>query len=296
MLQKTIFAIFVLIAIAIRVLAQIPNNGFENWTSKGSYYNPNSWGCLNDKTALLSKYTCERGTPGNPGNFYLKLTSKTVAGIGVVPGIAISGTFDQTTFKPLTGFAFNQRPVSLTGSWQYMGFGSTEGFVDIQLTRWDSSMQVRIPVASAHYILTGMEMNWINFTIPLTYADGNKPDSCIIVLSASGSVPTDGDFLYIDDLAFSGSMAGISDNEQSANFKIFPNPSCGILSLDLSAQNSGQISCRIFTMDGKLIKIMNTLDASLNTLIDVSDLTNGIYLLEIKSNECVEKQRLIIQK
>ena len=129
-MKKNIFTLIVLIALAIRTFAQIPNNGFENWTSMGNYSIPNSWGCLNDMTASKGIYTCEKGTPGDPGNYYLKLTSKTVTGSGVVPGIAVCGTLDQTTKKPLKGFAFNQRPVSLTGNWQYMVFGSIQGYIE----------------------------------------------------------------------------------------------------------------------------------------------------------------------
>jgi hypothetical protein len=181
-MKKIITILTVLIAIAIRTAAQIPNNGFENWTSIGSYYNPDSWSCLNDMTASASIFTCERGTPGNPGSYYLMLTSKTITGMGIMPGIAVSGTFNQSTMQPLSGFPFSHRPANLTGSWQHMIFGSSQGYIDVQLTRWDTSMQMRMPVSSVHYVLTGMEMSWANFTIPLTYVDGKNPDSCIITL------------------------------------------------------------------------------------------------------------------
>ena len=77
-MKKINFTLFILIALAVNVFAQIPNNGFENWTNMGSYYNPVSWACLNDETASAGVFTCERGTPGDPGNYFLKLTSKPV--------------------------------------------------------------------------------------------------------------------------------------------------------------------------------------------------------------------------
>ena len=45
----------------------------------------------------MAVYTCVKGTPGNPGTSYLKLVSKTVAGFGVVPGVAVCGTINETS-------------------------------------------------------------------------------------------------------------------------------------------------------------------------------------------------------
>src|SRR5271157_5926898 len=169
MRMKIYLSIILLFTIMVTQAQSIPNAGFENWTSKGSYSDPDSWMCFNDLTASKSVYTCEQGTPGDPGNYYLKLTSKTVTGIGVVPGYAVSGTFNTTTLQPLKGFAFNQRPLNLTGNWQYMIFGSSPGYIKVQLTRWDSSMKTRMTVASADSVLPGMVMSWASFSIPLTY-------------------------------------------------------------------------------------------------------------------------------
>ncbi|MBK9320544.1 MAG: hypothetical protein IPM91_18245 [Bacteroidetes bacterium] len=63
--------------------------------------------------------------------------------------------------------------------------GSSQGYIDVLLTRWDGNQ--RIVVANAHRTLTGMAMNWATFNIPLNYLDGNNPDSCMIVLAASGA-------------------------------------------------------------------------------------------------------------
>ena len=54
-------------ACTLSAFAQIPNNGFENWSSAGSYNNPDSWGNLNSVTSVLSVYTCVKGTPGAVG-------------------------------------------------------------------------------------------------------------------------------------------------------------------------------------------------------------------------------------
>lgn len=45
---------------------------------------------------------------------------------------------------------------------------------------------------------------------------------------------------------------------------------------------------------GSLVKTETT--AANNNQINISDLNNGIYLIEIKSKDLITKQKLIIQK
>lgn len=139
-------------------IAQIPNSGFETWTNTGSYMTPTGWDNLDSMTSSLSVYSCMQGTPGNPGSYFLKLVSKN-AGLGVVPGIAISGKMNATTMQPQSGFALASRPQSLTGSWQYMAYGSDQGFIYTQLTKWNTTTMKRDTVAVALQNLTGMVMN-----------------------------------------------------------------------------------------------------------------------------------------
>lgn len=80
-------------AISTTAFAQIPNSGFENWTTMGSYSNPDNWDQLNAMTNPNSVYTCVKGTPGNPGSSYIKLTSKTVGTMGVMHGLAVCSAY-----------------------------------------------------------------------------------------------------------------------------------------------------------------------------------------------------------
>jgi hypothetical protein len=184
--MKKISFYILLALISVPSMAQIPNNGFEDWTSFKSYAMPDYWDNLNPSTAGTGIFTCTKGAPGSPGNFYLNLTSKEVPGMGVVPGIAVCGVLNQATRLPLSGFAFSQRPQNFTGKWQYMMFGSGIGYIDINLTRWDIPSHSRQVVANCHKVLTGMVMSWANFTLPFIYNSGQSPDTCLIFLSASG--------------------------------------------------------------------------------------------------------------
>lgn len=265
----------------------IPNSGFEDWTSIGSYNNPNSWSNLNDMTSSMSTYTCVKGTPGQVGAAYLKLTSKNVSGMGIMPGIAVCGVVDMATLLPTSGFTFTDRPLSLTGKWQYMASGADQGFILIALTKWDNSMMMRDTVASTYFPLPGMAMNWANFSIPLTYLNGDDPDSCVIILSASqanGAPAMANSYLYVDDLNFTGSVTGIESNQLKLSVNLFPNPSFDKLNLDMSSLNNEIVVIKIVNALGKEIKTLQEVKASGKIQLDISALPKGNYVLTIFSS------------
>ena len=295
-MKKTITIITLMLAAVISEAQLIPNSGFENWTSMagGTYFNPDGWGNMNNTSAIGSVFTCEQGAPGAVGSYYLKLTSKTSLA-GVVPGIAVSGVIDSATQTAKSGFAYSARPASLTGKWQHMIYGSTQGFIDVKLTRWDAVSNARVTVASAHSVLVGMAMSWANFTIPLTYADGNYPDTCIIVLAASESLATatNLDYLWVDNLAFTGTVAGIDENSLNANISVFPNPASSNLMVDLSSLKNQKVSLKIVDMQGKLVKSIESVVATSNVTIDIADLSTGNYMLNVVTSEGTLSRKFI---
>jgi hypothetical protein len=279
-------------AIAINTNAQIPNNGFENWTTIGSYKNPDGWGTMNNTTTLASIYTATQATPGNPGSYYLKLTSKTVSTV-VVNGIAVSGKLDSITQKPKSGFAYNQRPLSFTGSWQHMIYGSSQGSVFAVLTKWNSASSKRDTIAVANQTLSGMAMSWANFSINFVYQSGNYPDSCLIVLKASGSAPTANDYLWVDNLAFSGSVAAVPENaNQNLSLEIYPNPAKDFINVNFERKNNDDVFLNVYSTSGSLVLSEKLLQG--HQQLNVRDLKRGIYIVEIKSNDWSETQKVMI--
>ncbi len=259
----------------------IPNAGFENWTSMGTYNNPDGWDQLNGMTSAMSVCTCEKGTPGSVGASYLKLTSKTVTGIGVVPGVAVCGVLDVVSMQPKSGFPFTAQPQSLTGKWQHMIFGSSQGFIDVKLTRWDNGSNSRVVVATGHVNLTGMAMSWANFSIPLSYNETNAPDSCIIAMSASGTAPANNDYLWVDALAFTGSVTGLKQTDAEAKVTVSPNPSSSYLTIDIPSLNNEKVSVKIIDIQGKEVMEVQSINNSSKINLDISTLSKGNYVINI---------------
>lgn len=283
--------------VASTALAQIPNAGFETFTNMGSYDIPAGWGTMNNATAASSVFTATKGTPGSPGASYLKLTSKTV-GAGVVNGIAVSGQLDSMTMQPKSGFAFSTRPTNLTGKWQHMISGSSQGSIQVILTRWDNMMMMQMPVGSGNVTLSGMAMSWTNFTIPINYVDGNNPDTCIIIMKASGSAPTNNDYLWVDNLAFSGLAMGIENNESFVTeMTVYPNPSNEIVNFKFNIATAQSITIEILDMNGKLVRSANlgNMQGQATQSLNISGMSKGNYFVKINGAKGTETRKLVIE-
>jgi hypothetical protein len=271
----------------------IPNNGFETWTNTSGYNIPASWGTMNPYTTSTSIYTCTKGTPGITGSTaaYIKLVSKSVTGMGIVPGMAVSGVLNSDKTYD-SGFSFNYRPTSLNGSWQYMGSGSDVGFVKILMTRINPTTLLTETIGSGIYNLSGMVMSWTTFSIPITYTTADTPDHCQIVLSSSGSTPVANSYLYVDNLNFT---MPLKVNEFNINnVEIYPNPSKGIISIDYSKVNDKVQNIEVIDMIGN--KVINDLpNENQLSKLNIDFLSNGIYLLKIKTENGDITKKIIKQ-
>lgn len=279
--------------------AQIPNAGFENWTSmaSGAYSNPDGWGTLNNSTYPLGVYTATIGTPGVTGANYLKLTSKT-AGPSVVNGVAVSGVLDSTTMKPKSGFAFNQQPASLNGKYQHMIFGSSQGYIKATLTAWNSTLSKRDTVAIALQNLTGMAMSWTTFTVNFNYLSSTMPDSCMIELHASGSAPTNNDYLWVDNLAFSGSVTGIDTHSDSFNsISIYPNPVKDHSLVSFQISSAQQVDLQLIDVTGRILETENlgVCTGQVQHVLPVSKLSTGIYFVKLVSAQGITVRKIIVE-
>jgi len=281
-MKKNAITLIVIIGMAINANAQIPNSGFEDWTNMSTYTNPNNWGTMNNTTAAASIFTATKGTPGSPGSFYLKLTSKSINSV-VVNGVAVSGVIDSIAQTAKSGFPFTARPQSFTGKWQHMIFGSSQGSISALLTRWNSISGERDTIATLNLTLTGMAMSWANFSIDFIYQSGNNPDTCVIVLKPSGANPSQEDYLWVDNLAFSGSVAGITESpDQIFSLNTFPNPANNEMEFNYSKPfNNGD---RIIISDILGNEILNKGLVENSFKINTSAYANGTYIYKLVSS------------
>lgn len=284
----TILTLSILISFPLFTYAQIPNPGFEAWEMKTGYENPVGWDNLNQLTASKNVLTCDKGKPGSAGNFYIRLVSDSVEGMGVVPGITVSGKLDPITMKPKSGFAYDKRPSALTGKWQFMAQGNDPGFIAVYFTKWNSSTKKREIIGGGIDSLDGMEMAWASFSIPITFSNASTPDSCMILLSASSATPLQFSYLFVDELAFETSSGIFDNNFSSKTFRCFPNPVNDLLRLDLrDIKHIQQI--KISNLQGQVV-FSETTDVNPD-FINIGQLPSGFYLISIQSEDSIAIQK-----
>lgn len=106
---------------------------------------------------------------------------------------------------------------------------------------------------------------------------------------------SDGYLVYTrtaDDISLVETTLGVTAKEQTG--LIYPNPTRDYFSLRLESGvgAEGKIDLSIYNMEGKLIKLIERSDL---TNIDVSDLSKGVYLLGVTSEEINVYSRLIVK-
>jgi hypothetical protein len=282
-------------------LAQIPNAGFENWTNMGTYDIPDHWGNLNPSTTTYGVFTVAKGVSAPAsGLAYAKLTTKGV-GTAIVPGIIVSGQLDTTTLRPLSGFAYSDRPEKLKGKWQFMGYGTDAATIGAWLTKWNNLTLQRDTIATLYTTTTGMLHTWGTFSFPFEYRTSSNPDTAVIMISSSGKAPVKYSFIWVDDLSFEGNVTGIESKEQLANIvSVYPNPASTYLDISITSQKGerGRIML-IDNIGNQVIERFEEISAGSNHIIldlDSNRIHSGMYFLQVQTTEGTMVRKIIIRK
>ena len=76
-------------------------------------------------------------------------------------------------------------------------------------------------------------------------------------------------------------------------FSICPNPSSDVISLSINSKKE-DFALNIYNLTGTLVKKEKV--EQNQQQINISDLSNGIYVVEINSKERIGRQKLLIQR
>lgn len=255
--------------------SQIPNAGFEDWTSPNGYAVPSEWITFNDMTAPTGVFTCTPGSPGEPGNFHLRLTTSIVPGIGTLTGVAISGI----GMAP-GGFPCTDRPAQLDGNWRFMPAGSDLGFIIVDLTKWNTVSHVRELVGDgAAYAMPPMS-SWEPFSIPITYTSADLPDTATIRIYSSATLPAAGTVLDVDDLEFVDAV-GV-EGRDARELRVWPVPAIDQAMVEWPA-SVPITEVGLWSMDGRRLRAIDPGPSP--CVVRMIDLAPGAYLVRAMGAE-----------
>lgn len=129
------------------------------------------------------------------------------------------------------------------------------------------------------------------------YTDSNPPNGDVYyqleITRPTACSPTSQFNASRSNIAASNGV-GINELTNGFRFTVYPNPATDLIYVNLENNVSKNMTVHIYNTLGALVKTVN-IDQS-NLQLNVSDLSNGFYTLELRINNSSSKQKLTIQK
>jgi hypothetical protein len=127
------------------------------------------------------------------------------------------------------------------------------------------------------------DKNGIDYEIPMVYGVPTGTDLAPI------------DYYYLQGTGFTElELSPVSTNElevQAANIKVYPNPTEGLLNIDLNALTE-EVNIEIFNIVGQQVQSIQ--NARNLATLDVSNIANGVYFVRISNDEAVIAKKIIV--
>lgn len=244
--------------------SQIPNQGFESWTTDlDGNLNPTTWETTNSSPDVsVSQYT-----PAYAGSYSMKVAVFDPGFMGV-PGYA------------MLSFPYSSKPATISACIKTNIMPGDAVYVIVSLFNGDS---IVASPGNCSFMIDSTINQFTCFTFPITYQSPLVPDSAnIMVIAGKSGVTLVGTHIIIDDLTF-GLSTDIEESIMPSSATLgrsFPNPASSSASLPLNLQKASEITLRIFDVLGKEVKAVSFgfLEKG-DHLLDISleDLPAGIY-------------------
>ncbi|MCX6249856.1 MAG: T9SS type A sorting domain-containing protein [Bacteroidetes bacterium] len=268
MKKSLTFLIAFICCITLTTYAQIPNSGFENWTSG----DPDNWATSNAFPAGLVNIT--QTTDSHTGSFAVR--GDVIDFFGTAMGPVIQSG------PGATGFAISEQYHSLELYYKFTSIGGDKFSVNVGLEKAGNA------IAQGAVALPSTVNTYTHLTVPLNYMTSDVPDLAIIQILITGPVTGSdvhvGSVMFVDDLLFSLS-AGIENISGSDLMgKCYPNPSSDVLYIPLFENVSGEVTLTVIDTYGKEVKKMAGQSQQFGTNIfqfSVEDLSSGLYFYSI---------------
>lgn len=290
--MKTFFVtgIAMLIFASVEAQTTIPNAGFENWSSSGSYENPDLWDSPNDVTSSLGKIVVEKEAVYVHGGSYSAMITVLSSIAGTLPGVLTLGdfSFDLLSMSATIdgGTAFSGRPEKMIGWYQYEPNNNDICLIGAFLLKdnagvWDT-------IATAGFETSATVLTWTEFEAVFDYRSTETPTHMnIILMPTDRNYPQIGSTIYIDDLSFSYPQS-IAENNQN-NLRAFSDRSSDIVRLQFPETNEALLS--VFDVSGRRLLSADASGSEYN--IDMSSVPDGAYFVTLQESNNVYSIKII---
>lgn len=268
---------------AAMVRAQIPNAGFETWSS-GS---PTGW------------YSLTAAIPGS-----IQQSSAAHGGSSAARGNVVS--FSGFTITPILaagedglGFPVSQRHAMLSGFYQFNSAGGDALAVTVGMLQGGSV------IAAGGFIATTNQASYAQFDVPINYGAAGDPDTAYIqftiIDTASGTIDV-GSYFIVDDLAFSGITSAEDPTRAPSRFELarnYPNPFNPSTRITFTLPEAAFVSLKVFDVLGREIGTLASEHlprGEYTRTWDGSGQPGGVYFYRIQAGEFTQTRKLLLVK
>lgn len=112
-----------------------------------------------------------------------------------------------------------------------------------------------------------------------------------------------GNSMYLDDINVietdaNGNPAAINELEGVNNISVYPNPATSVANVKVQLSNDANLSIRIVDILGKVVySEINAAVAGSNAFtLNTSNLSNGVYFVEVQSGDVTNKVKLVVKQ
>ncbi len=89
----------------------------------------------------------------------------------------------------------------------------------------------------------------------------------------------------LDDFAIWDNFSDVGVEEVELNFSVYPNPSSGNLFVQMSAVSNEETTVKVLDKTGRMVKAITVVAGTHQMNIDLSDLSSGMYFVELQRGE-----------
>jgi len=272
--KSTLRILAAIVLISFDVSAQVPNLGFENWTSG----NPDGWFVSNIPGfgVPVTQYA-----PGHSGSSAAQGQSVIVVSTGdTLPPAILSGT-------PGSGFPISQAYSTLEFYYQCNLTGGDLFSVDVYI--YNASNTV---IAASNEDISINATGWTLKSIPINYFGGGTATKAVIQFtmlpnpSSGAGYPNPASYYRVDDVSLSGTTS-IEEDHDADNIRLFPNPANTDAAIYISNSVTGNAELFLYDLKGSVVKqLLTTMTANnFKWKFSVADLPQGIYAVRIVSGK-----------